>query len=104
MRRHCHRSTRHENDAETTARFPPLTGYSLQPGTYHCHAVERRLVRAYSGTVLPEERAPRSLSRAPGSYQAKDKKILRMRSEQYLERKAQLIQFKRSVARTLDEK
>ena len=61
-------------------------------------------MRAYTGTVLPKERAPRSLSRAPGSYQAKDKKILRMRSEQYLERKAQLIQFKRSVARTLDEK
>ena len=54
-------------------------------------------MRAYTGTVLPEERAPRS-------YQAKDKKILRMRSEQYLERKAQSIQFKCSVARTLDRK
>ena len=66
-------------------------------------ADERRLVQAYTGTVLPEERAPRSLSRAPASHQAKDREILRMRSEQYLERKTQSIQFKRSVARTLDE-
>lgn len=59
---------------------------------------ERRLVAAFSGTeFLEEEPAPNS------ALPAAEKEILRLRAEQFLERKTQSIQFKRSVARELDK-
>jgi transcriptional regulator with XRE-family HTH domain len=57
---------------------------------------ERRLVAAYAGTEFLEEEPDQAL---PSS----DKVILKLRAEQFLERKTQSIQFKRSVARELDK-
>jgi transcriptional regulator with XRE-family HTH domain len=57
---------------------------------------ERRLVAAFAGTELLDEETDEAL---PSS----DKVILRLRAEQFLERKTQSIQFKRSVARELDK-
>lgn len=57
---------------------------------------ERRLVAAFAGTELLDEEPDQAL---PSS----DKVILRLRAEQFLERKTQSIQFKRSVARELDK-
>ena len=55
---------------------------------------ERRLVAAFAGTELLDEEPDQALPSA-------DKEILRLRAEQFLERKTQSIQFKRSVAREL---
>ena len=57
---------------------------------------ERRLVAAFAGTEFLDEEPDQAL---PSS----DKVILRLRAEQFLERKTQSIQFKRSVARELDK-
>ena len=57
---------------------------------------ERRLVAAYAGTEFLEEEPDQPLPSA-------EKEILRLRAEQFLERKTQSIQFKRSVARELDK-
>ena len=57
---------------------------------------ERHLVAAFAGTELLDEEPDQAL---PSS----DKVILRLRAEQFLERKTQSIQFKRSVARELDK-
>ena len=57
---------------------------------------ERRLVAAFAGTELLDEEPDQAL---PSS----EKVILRLRAEQFLERKTQSIQFKRSVARELDK-
>ena len=57
---------------------------------------ERKLVAAFAGTELLDEEPDQSL---PSS----EKEILRLRAEQFLERKTQSIQFKRSVARELDK-
>lgn len=58
-------------------------------------AEERRLVAAFAGTELLEEEPDQALPSA-------EREILRLRAEQFLERKTQSIQFKRSVARELD--
>ena len=57
---------------------------------------ERHLVAAFAGTELLDEESDQVLPSA-------EKKILRLRAEQFLERKTQSIQFKRSVARELDK-
>lgn len=57
---------------------------------------ERRLVSAFVGTELLDEEPDQALPSA-------EKEILRLRAEQFLERKTQSIQFKRSVARELDK-
>ena len=57
---------------------------------------ERRLVSAFAGTELLEEEPDQALP-------SLNKEILRLRTEQFLERKTQSIQFKRSVARELDK-
>lgn len=57
---------------------------------------ERRFVAVFAGTELLDEEPDQAL---PSS----DKVILRLRAEQFLERKTQSIQFKRSVARELDK-
>ena len=57
---------------------------------------ERKLVAAFAGTELLDEEPDQALPSA-------DKEILRLRAEQFLERKTQSIQFKRSVARELDK-
>lgn len=57
---------------------------------------ELRLVSAFAGTELLEEEPYQAL---PSS----NKEILRLRTEQFMERKTQSIQFKRSVARELDK-
>lgn len=57
---------------------------------------ERKLVAAFAGTELLDEEPDQAL---PSS----EKEILRLRAEQFLERKTQSIQFKRSVARELDK-
>ena len=57
---------------------------------------ERRLVSAFAGTELLDEEPDQALPSA-------EKEILRLRAEQFLERKTQSIQFKRSVARELDK-
>jgi hypothetical protein len=61
---------------------------------------ERRLVSAFAGTELLQEEDP-----APYGNQQRDaeQEVLRLRAEQFLERKTQSIQFKRSVARELDK-
>lgn len=59
-------------------------------------AEERRLVAAFAGTELLDEEPDQALPSA-------EKVILRLRAEQFLERKTQSIQFKRSVARELDK-
>ena len=57
---------------------------------------ERQLVQAFTGAeLLEEESEPRQLDA--------EREILRLRAEQFLERKTQSIQFKRSVARELDK-
>lgn len=56
---------------------------------------ERRLVAAFAGTEFLDEEPDQPLPSA-------EKEILRLRAEQFLERKTQSIQFKRSVARELD--
>ena len=57
---------------------------------------ERKLVAAFAGTELLDEEPDQAL---PSS----DMVILKLRAEQFLERKTQSIQFKRSVARELDK-
>lgn len=57
---------------------------------------ERRLVAAFAGAEFLEEEPDQVLPSA-------EKEILRLRAEQFLERKTQSIQFKRSVARELDK-
>ena len=57
---------------------------------------ERRLVAAFTGTEFLDEEPDQPLPSA-------EKEILRLRAEQFLERKTQSIQFKRSVARELDK-
>ena len=57
---------------------------------------EQRLVAAFAGAELLEEEPDQALPSA-------EKEILRLRAEQFLERKTQSIQFKRSVARELDK-
>ena len=57
---------------------------------------ERRLVAAFAGTELLDE----ELGEASA---ASNKEILRLRAEQFIERKTQAIAFKRSVARELDK-
>ena len=57
---------------------------------------ERRLVAAFAGTEFLDEEPDQALPSA-------EKEILRLRAEQFLERKTQSIQFKRSVARELDQ-
>ena len=57
---------------------------------------EQKLVAAFAGTELMSEEHDRAL---PSS----EKEILRLRTEQFMERKTQSIQFKRSVARELDK-
>ncbi len=57
---------------------------------------ERKLVSAFAGTELLDEEPDQALPSA-------DKEILRLRAEQFMERKTQSIQFKRSVARELDK-
>jgi transcriptional regulator with XRE-family HTH domain len=57
---------------------------------------ERRLVAAFAGTEYLEEEPDQALPSA-------EKEILRLRAEQFMERKTQSIQFKRSVARELDK-
>ena len=57
---------------------------------------ERRLVAAFAGTEFLEEEPDQALPSA-------NRVILRLRAEQFLERKTQSIQFKRSVARELDK-
>lgn len=57
---------------------------------------ERRLVAAFAGTELLDE----ELDEASASS---NKEILRLRAEQFLERKTQAIAFKRSVARELEK-
>ena len=59
---------------------------------------EQRLVSAFAGTELLQEEA--------ASYDKQrnaEQEVLRMRAEQFLERKTQSIQFKRSVARELNK-
>ena len=59
---------------------------------------KQRLVSAFAGTeLLQEEAAPY------GKQRNAEQEVLRMRAEQFLERKTQSIQFKRSVARELDK-
>lgn len=57
---------------------------------------ERRLVAAFAGTEFLDEEPDQPLPSA-------EKEILRLRAEQFLERKTQSIQFKRSVARELEK-
>ena len=57
---------------------------------------EQKLVAAFAGTELMSEEHDRAL---PSS----EKEILRLRTEQFVERKTQSIQFKRSVSRELDK-
>ena len=57
---------------------------------------ERRLVAAFTGTEFLDEEPDQPLPSA-------EKEILRLRAEQFLERKTQSIQFKRSVARELEK-
>lgn len=57
---------------------------------------ERRLVAAFAGTELLDEELDEATS-------ASNKEILRLRAEQFIERKTQAIAFKRSVARELDK-
>ena len=57
---------------------------------------ERRFVAAFTGTEFLEEEPDQPLPSA-------EKEILRLRAEQFLERKTQSIQFKRSVARELEK-
>lgn len=57
---------------------------------------ERRLVAAFAGTELLDE----ELEEASATS---NKEILRLRAEQFIERKTQAIAFKRSVARELDK-
>lgn len=59
-------------------------------------AEQQKLVAAFAGTELMSEESDQTL---PSS----EKEILRLRTEQFIERKTQSIQFKRSVARELDE-
>lgn len=57
---------------------------------------EQRLVSAFAGTeLLQKEAVPY------GKQRNAEQEVLRMRAEQFLERKTQSIQFKRSVAREL---
>ena len=58
---------------------------------------ERRLVSAFAGTELLDEEKEKPTD------DAMEREILRLRAEQFLERKTQSIQFKRSVARELDK-
>jgi transcriptional regulator with XRE-family HTH domain len=62
---------------------------------------ERLLVQAFTGSELLEEEDPSPYNSKLPSIHDKDREILRMRAEQFLERKTQSIQFKRSVAREL---
>ena len=64
---------------------------------------EYQLVQAFSGAELLEEEDPAPYNVKLPSIHDKDREILRMRAEQFLERKTQSIQFKRSVARELDK-
>jgi transcriptional regulator with XRE-family HTH domain len=57
---------------------------------------ERRLVAAFAGTELLDEELDEASA-------ASNKEILRLRAEQFIERKTQAIAFKRSVARELDK-
>ena len=57
---------------------------------------ERRLVTAFAGTELLDEELDEASA-------ASNKEILRLRAEQFIERKTQAIAFKRSVARELDK-
>ena len=57
---------------------------------------ERRLVSAYAGTEILEEEVDEASA-------SSNKEILRLRAEQFIERKTQAIAFKRSVARELDK-
>lgn len=57
---------------------------------------ERRLVAAFAGTELLDEELDEAST-------ASNKEILRLRAEQFIERKTQAIAFKRSVARELDK-
>lgn len=57
---------------------------------------EQKLVAAFVGVELLDEEPDQTLPSA-------DKEILRLRTEQFLERKTQSIQFKRRVARELDK-
>ena len=57
---------------------------------------ERRLVAAFAGTELLDEELDEATA-------ASSKEILRLRAEQFIERKTQAIAFKRSVARELDK-
>ncbi|MFC4993556.1 helix-turn-helix domain-containing protein [Rubritalea tangerina] len=57
---------------------------------------ERRLVAAFAGTKLLDEELDEASA-------ASNKEILRLRAEQFIERKTQAIAFKRSVARELDK-
>lgn len=59
-------------------------------------AEQQKLVAAFAGTELMSEGSDQTL---PSS----EKEILRLRTEQFIERKTQSIQFKRSVARELDK-
>ena len=65
---------------------------------------EQLLVSAFAGSeslqVEDEDPAPYGKQVEPS---APEKEILRLRAEQFLERKTQSIQFKRSVARELDK-
>ena len=64
---------------------------------------ERRLVSAFTGTELFREEDPATYHAKPQDLDAKEKEILRLRAEQFLEMKAQSIAFKKSVARELDK-
>lgn len=57
---------------------------------------ERRLVAAFAGTELLDEELDEASA-------ASNKEVLRLRAEQFIERKTQAIAFKRSVARELDK-
>ena len=57
---------------------------------------ERRLVAAFAGTELLDEELDEASA-------ASNKEILRLRAEQFIERKTQAIAFKRYVARELDK-
>lgn len=59
-------------------------------------AEERRLVAAFAGTELLDEEPD-------DASDASNKEILRLRAEQFMERKTQSIAFKRTVARELEK-
>lgn len=64
---------------------------------------EKRLVAAYSGAELLEEEDPAPYAGKSLFSTDSEKEVLRLRAEQFLERKTQAIAFKRSVARELDK-